>query len=238
MLYCESPTLEEWIAPPQEDFPRPTWTKLLANGSLLSNSLEYANWLATPVEPMVCEGCWNSGCSGQGLAKIVRLSDQLLWLPPRLADVSSWLNESSFIRFAVLMPVETWERLRAITPRIPPANSYAKATRADIAGLWLHEIPKEARIREVGDMDHGLRSALASDPLDMEPAKAVVKSLIDWIRAAPDDPVQGRMVRANTCGASINTFYFDGYEWPSFLVGLEHCFVCGEEWAFVEGPLH
>ena len=63
MIYCDSLTLERWTAPPQEDFPRPPWTKLIAHGVLLSNSVEYANWADDPVEPIVCEGCWCPACA-------------------------------------------------------------------------------------------------------------------------------------------------------------------------------
>src|SRR4051794_294112 len=86
MIYCESPILERWIAPAQEDLARPTWTKLIADGILLSNSLEFVDWSANVIETLVCERCWVVGCSGAGLARIVRLADQILWLPPRLRD--------------------------------------------------------------------------------------------------------------------------------------------------------
>ena len=57
MFCCESPTLVEWHPPPHGNQP-PLWTKLIANGVMLSNSIEYANSRASPVYPIVCESCW------------------------------------------------------------------------------------------------------------------------------------------------------------------------------------
>jgi hypothetical protein len=240
MIYCVSPSLECWVAPPQEDLPRPTWTKLIADGILLSNSLEYANWRVNPVEPFVCDSCWNSGCVQTGLARIVRLADDLLWLPPRPCDIDSsrraWLSEANFIRHAVLMPAATWERLRQTCPNLPSANSYAPATRADLAALWIHEMPEGIRVHDVGQLEKCLRAVLASDPLDLDSAREAVRLLVGWLLEAPEEAVHGRLVRAQTFGVAINTFYFDGDEWPSFAVGWERGFAFGADLHFAAEP--
>src|SRR5262249_6629870 len=144
MIYCETLTLEEWIAPPQGDLPRPKWTKLIAGGFMLSNSIEYANWVADPIEPIVCEGCWNPGCSWAGLTRVVRVNDHLLWLRPSLNDIeASWreqLTETNFIRQAVLMPTTTWERLRRKFPELPASEDYPPPKRPEMAALWLGEM--------------------------------------------------------------------------------------------------
>ncbi len=235
MIYCETPTLERWTAPPFDNVPGPTWTRLIANGTELSNSLERADWLTDPVQLTVCDICGQTSCGGT-FARIVRLADQLLWLPVRSRDVDSGFHDSSFLRKGVLMPVATWEGLRENAPRLPPASHYAKATRNDIATLWLNEIPEKGRIRELRDIHTLMRSALASDPLDLEPATLSVSCLIDWLLAAPNEPADGHLVRTETCAAAVNSFYFDGFEWPSLLAGMEHSLVFGNEWAFVENP--
>ncbi|MBI3823371.1 MAG: hypothetical protein HY289_11935 [Planctomycetes bacterium] len=234
MIYCETPTLEQWIAPPQEDLPRPTWTKLIADRFLISNSLEYADWHASPAQPLVCETCWNPGCSQAGLANIVRLGDQLLWLPPRM-QANSPLSEVNFIAEPVLMPVVTWAKLRETISNLPAATTFARATLGDLAPLWLHEIPRNGKIRKIEDIASWLRSALASDPLDLDVAKLTVAALVDWICSNHEQTAEGRILRQAACGNAVNTFYFDGYEWPSYLDGNAHSFACGGEWIFVEG---
>jgi hypothetical protein len=234
MIYCELPRLEQWIAPPQEDLPRPTWTKLIADGFVISNSLEYADWQARPVQPIVCESCWNAGCSQAGLANIVRLGDQLLWLPPRMR-ANSRLSDVNLIQEPVLMPVATWEKLRKTTTNVPPATTFSSAAIGDLASLWLHEIPRDASIREIENITSWLRTALASDPVDLDAARQIVASLVHWICSIPERIAEGRLLRKEDCGKAVNTFYFDGYEWPSFLEGREHSLACGAEWIFIEG---
>ena len=238
MIYCDSPILEQWIAPPQEDFVRPTWTKLIAQGVMLSNSLEYADWTANPVEPIVCEGCWNPSCARAGLARIVSLGDQLLWLPPRPHDIDEFwrgrLSEANFIRDSVLMPAATWERIRETYPRLPSAQSYPHANRQDLGTLWLREMPEGVRVAALGDVEHCLRAAIASDPLDLDPARELVRSIVRWIVENPKQAVAGRIVRVQNCECAINTFYFDGDGWAAFAVGRQKCLALGPDWVYME----
>jgi hypothetical protein len=242
MIYCDSPTLVQWVAPPQEDLPRPTWTKLIAQGVTLSNSIEYANWVADPVEPIVCELCWDATCARAGLARVRRLDDQLVWVPPRPKDVDEFwrdvLTEANFIREPVLIPGQTWEALREKFPRLPAAESYPRATAGDIATLWVRGMPNAVRPPEVAGVVDRLSSALASDPLDLDPAREVIRSMVGWAQRTLNEPVQGRIVRTLNCGVPVNTLYFDGpiiVEWAAFLVGRDNSFTVGEDWVFIPG---
>jgi hypothetical protein len=198
MIYCESPTLEQWLAPPQDNLPRPTWTKMFAGGVMLSNSIECADWAASPVDPIVCEACWNPGCAMEGLARIVRIGDHLLWLPRRPRDIPEslpeWLNKAAFISEAVLMPAASWEELRNLFPKLPPTKSYPLAVRGDAATAWISEMPEAVRVGELGGLDARLREALASDPLDLEPAREVVQRLVGWVHERPERPMKGQLV--------------------------------------------
>jgi len=60
--YCELRKREEWIAPPDADLPRPMQTKLFAGDLILSNPIEFADWQADPVQPIVCEWRWHPRC--------------------------------------------------------------------------------------------------------------------------------------------------------------------------------
>ena len=226
MIYCETPVLEEWIARPQEDFPRPTWTKLIANGLVLSNSIEYADWDAVPVEPMVCELCWAPGCARAGLARIVRLPRQLLWTRPNLGDIDEFwrdpLGEAQFIRDDVLIPERAWMGLHERVPLLPAANHFPRATRRHLAALWLSEMPAAVRVTDLDALgDRVWETALASDPLDLEPTREITRQLCAWLREAPDEPLSGCIVPATTSNG-INRIYFDGLplpEWPAFALG-------------------
>jgi hypothetical protein len=241
MIYCDSFSLEQGIAPPQGDLPRPTWTKLIAQGMLLSNSIEYAHWTASPVEPIVCEGCWDATCARAGLARIVNLGDDLLWLPPRLRDIDEFwrdgLSEANFIRQPVVMPHATWERLRDKFPQLPHPLTYPRAVRRDLAGLWLGAIPEAVRVDELGQLEERLRhEVLASDPLDLEPAREVVRSMIGWLSENLDEPIVGRIVGTGDCGGLVNSLYFEGpsvSEWPAFVVGRDRAFVLERDWVFL-----
>lgn len=244
MIYCDSPNLEEWLAPQQETFPQPTWTKLYADGILLSNSIEFANWIADPVEPIVCEACWNSACSRSGLARIVRIGNYLLWLPPRLSDIDGFwakmLTDDNLIAQTVLMPIEVWNDLRKKFQHLPAAEHYGIASRADLGVLWLSEMPEAIRSRDLNAIDGRLRESLASDPLDLGMAKEIIKSMVDWILQGPRLTANGRILRTQSSGHPINTIYFDGpeyAEWHAFLVECTLGFAFGKEWAFMNNDI-
>jgi hypothetical protein len=239
MIFCDNPIVEKWVAPPQEDLPRPTWTRLRAGGLELSNSIEYANWGADPVEPIVCESCWDATCSRAGLARIVLLAGQVLWLKPSLQDIDEFwrgtLNEGNFIQEAVVFSLATWESLRQQFARLPTPQSMPRPTRNDIAGLWLNEMPRAIRVRALDQLDSLLRSALASGPMDLDPARETVRSICRWINSAPSEHVVGRVVRTDAVHGQLNTFYFDippAEDWSAFAVGRDRCLGLSEGWIF------
>jgi hypothetical protein len=81
-----------------------------------------------------------------------------------------------------------------------------------------------------------LREALASDPLDLEPAREVVQRLVSWVLQLPEQPVDGQFVASQDCGSAVNTFYFDGPtlpEWPAFVVGKDISFALGADMVFL-----
>ncbi len=209
---------------------------------MLSNSIEYANWVANPVEPIVCELCWSAGCAQAGLARIVRVSDKMLWLPPRLCDMDAFLRdligEDNFIRESILMPIGTWDGLREKFQKLPAAQTYPQITRRDIATVWLAEMPEAVRVAELGGLALRLTEFLASDPLDPEPARETVQSMVEWIFQSPDLPVEGQILPSHGYEAEVNTFYFDGppfHQWRAFVVGFANSFALGDDFVFVSG---
>jgi len=243
MIYCDSPTLEEWLAPPQPPLPQPTWTKLIVDGVMLSNSIEYGSWRRNPVCPIVCEACWSADCAMTGLARLVTLRDWILWLPGQAEDLDeSWrdqLDRSHFLAQAVIMPQATWDGLHARFPNLPPADHYPPASRRGVAQLWLSEMPEAVRVRGLAELDdHLRRTALASDPLDLDPAREVIRSMIGWLNEAPGQSATGRIVRVQDAGGPANSFYFDGPpfpEWPAFIVGRDNSFVFDRGWVLLIG---
>ncbi len=143
----------------------------MADGVMLSNSIEFADWNARPIHPIVCESCWSAGC-GPAFAVIVRVADNLLWLPPSREEFPDLWD--TVISEAVLMPETTWESMRQRFPNMPAAESYPLATRRDFATLWLAEMPEVVRTLEIRRLESLLGTALASDPLDLEPAREVI----------------------------------------------------------------
>lgn len=240
MIFCNSPILELWQAPPNVDFQHPPWTKLIAGGVVLSNSIERADWLADPVQAIVCDHCGLAMCARIGLARIVRLADYLLWLPPRLPDVPDrrrgGLSEMNLISATVMMRKATWDSLRERFPNLPASEYYPQAIRRDLGQVWLGEMPAAVRVKELNGLTRGLREVLASNPLDLDRARELIQRTVGWVIQGLDEPVHGQVATVQECGGAINTFYFDGppfSEWPAFVMGRDNSFVLGEDFVFI-----
>jgi hypothetical protein len=230
MFFCKSPTLVEWHPPPHSN-QHPLWTKLIADGVMLSNSIEYANWRASPVYPIVCESCWCAEC-GPAFAVIVRLAENLLWLPPNQDDFPDlWWP---VISEPVLMSERTWEWLRQKFPNMPAAESYPLATRRDLATLWMAEMPEVVRTSQLRKLEPLVSTALASDPLDLEAARYAIGQIVNWVEERPKEPVAGKLLRDDEI--EINTLFFDGPPttlWPAFAIGTPVSFTLGDDVVFV-----
>jgi hypothetical protein len=251
MIYCDSPTLEEWLEPYPDIQPPATWTKLTIDGVLLFNLIELVDWTTDPVEGLICEACPGSGCRMDGLVRLITLPEQVLWVRPYLDDPWHYrgYDEESFWREeleqriypgqAIVMPKATWNGLRARFPGLPPADHFPRATRRDLGRLWLREMPEAVRVTDLAGLDdHLRRTALASDPLDLDPAREIIRSMIGWLNEAPGQPVAGRIIRVEEAGCPVNSFYFNGppfWEWPAFLVGRENGFVFDRGWVLLTG---
>jgi hypothetical protein len=183
-----------------------------------------------------------------GLLRVIALPDQVLWVRPYLDDPRTYpgydeewwgdeLEQRCYQGPAVVMPKATWNGLRARFPRLPAVERLPQATRRDLARLWLREMPEAVRVAELAGLDdHLRRMALASDPLDLEPAREVVRSLVGWLNEDPGRPINRRIVRVEEAGSAVNTFYFDGppfWEWPAFLVGRDNSLVFDQGWALL-----
>ena len=240
MIYCDSPTLEEWVAPPQDDLPRPKWTKLLAGDLMLSNSVEFADWQADPVQPIACELCWHPGCAMAGLARIVNVKDLLVWVRPNWEDFSQscygWIGEQNLIRDSVVIPTKVWSDLRCQCPALPSATSFPTPRREDLINLWMSGMPKDVRVRSTGKLDEQFwQTIIAADPLELSETRRVVRELLDWVRANPKSPVEGEVIEATSFGGSLNSVFFEGppfTEWIVFATAKKVSFVFDNRWVF------
>ena len=246
MIYCDSPTLETWRPPPNPpDYPvaplEEDWTKLIVGDVVLSNSTEYADWSSAPVWPIVCERCYAPHCGSSGLAHIVRLPDQVLWVRPTLDELDrDWrdvLGEQNLIQEPVVLPRHTWEDLTTRLPQLPRFDTLRRATRTHLARLWFDGAPAEREpVRDPELFRYFVeKHSIASDPMDQEEAVAIALSMIDWLTAGPSFPVNGRIVRRREFPGRINTIYFRVApfgEWQAFAVWTR-TFVLDEEWVFM-----
>lgn len=238
MIFCGEPTLEEWIAPPQDDLPRPKWTKLFAGDLMLSNSIEFANWQANPVQPVVCEQCWHPGCAQTGLARIVNVKDMLFWIRPNWEELSQscygWIGEQNLIRESVLIPGRAWDDLRRRCPKLPTAESFPSPSRDDLIDLWMNGMPKDVRVRTVEKMNEQFwQTVIATDPLEPSETRRVVSNLFDWVRSHPKAPVKCEVLETNAFGGSLNSVFFEGppfIEWIAFATGAKVSFVFDNRW--------
>ncbi len=248
MIFCDVPILKEWLAPPNPwaketgDYSRPTWTKLLAGDFLISNSIELAGWDSSPVQPIVCETCWEPGCGSytHGLAFIERVGDYLLWVPPTAADVS-WTEpdryrRSEFHQKSLLMPVKVWNDLRDRFPNLPVADFFPPPRMADLLNLWFDEMPEDVRVDSLETLTQRLQhEVIASDPLELDEARWYVAGLLAWMQTEPNAPVVGRFVRLQDSEGRLNSFFFEGppfLEWQAFVVGQRRELVFGNQWIF------
>ncbi len=249
MIVCDTPILQEWLAPKQEisshpgvTYPRPKWTKLFAEDFLVSNSIEFARWDSTPVQPIVCETCWDSGCGSYtlGLAFIELVGDYLLWVPPTAADVP-WedvtdYRRSRFRQKTLLMPVNVWNNLRGRFPNLPAADHFPPPRKCDLANLWFDEMPEDVRVDSPEKLTvRLLHEAIASDPSELDESRENVADWLAWMQTEPNTLVPGRFVRVQDFDGSLNSLFFEGPpfpEWKAFVVGPRRGLVFGNQWVF------
>jgi hypothetical protein len=244
MILCDSPVLERWSPPPQENLTRPTWTRLLVNGRILCNSLEEVRWGVQPVELMICEACWQPGCSPGNVARVVAFDEQLVFMRPawESIDLNGWgfIGPQHLLPEAVLMPRSVWDGLCQRFPGLPPFEAWPRAVGQDLAALWLAEMPEAVRAQDLVELARQLRLVLASDPAALETAVDTMRGLARWVAENPANPVAGRIVRMGGETGPLNTLYFDGPgfpEWQGFILGRAHAFAFGKEWWFQENSL-
>jgi hypothetical protein len=234
---CQQHSLEKWTAPPQEDLPRPRWTKLLVDGVLLSNAVEYANWKSNPAYPMVCEACWMAECAYHEMRRIARLGSQVLILSPQdreLGDLKEEFNPSPMTGpSAFLMPARMWHELAWWFSSMPPFDKLSPVDEYDLIGLWYATIPEPIRPRELPLLpEHLERLCLASDPLNLDEAISKVRALVAKWQQQSSSAVDGDLTPLCDARDPVTSFYFDGppfHEWPAFVADSMRL-VIGGEW--------
>jgi hypothetical protein len=116
VIVCASPEFVPWrpdlVSSGQ---PNPTWTKLVCDGVVLCNSLEWVDWVEDPVQVRICEACGIPGCEHGGYVRITRCGSHLLWTRPRVDTDDDWEPEELTLlnaleqAGAVLIPTAAWD---------------------------------------------------------------------------------------------------------------------------------
>jgi hypothetical protein len=106
----------------------PTWTRLVADGLELANSLEAPDWYENPVQVAVCEACGFPQCANGGYVHISRTPRYVVWTAPQV-EIE---DEIEAVQYApatcvarsgcVLIPRETWDSLAGPRPAMPDSS--------------------------------------------------------------------------------------------------------------------
>ncbi|QDU58091.1 hypothetical protein [Aeoliella mucimassa] len=220
-MICKTASFEQTLAPPQEDLPRPMWTRLNVDGIELTNSVEYAGWHETPSELSVCESCWSSCCAMQNLAVVARLGEWLACFPADLTALDAMrreiVSESNLFGHVLLFEPELWRSMQAECQALPAIDSFPGITRGQLLNLWLRQLP-QALLNQPrpGDLRNRMESLLASDPLSESEAVQRIDKLLEWVNESPHSEVQGSVAKLGGHLSPLNTLHFDGHPSPAW----------------------
>lgn len=240
-MICKTATFERELAPPQEDFPRPVWTRVTTDGVLLTNSAEYAAWDQSPCELFVCELCWHPSCAMSNLARAARLGDWLVFYPPELSDLpdfaDGWRDASHFLPQTLFFSPAIWRGMRTECIALPKASTFPAITRKGLVNLWLRGMPVESPTTPNRDDIPKLKEQLlVSDPLDESAAVAQIDTLLHWSDKDPNDPVDGTIVELAQFDLTVNTLHLDGKtsrEWRCFTASKPLGLILMDELVFI-----
>lgn len=226
-MICKAATFQRALAPPQEDFQRPVWTRVTVDGVLLTNSAEYAGWDQSPCELYVCESCWAPSCAMSNLANVACVGDWLVFYPPELSELPSWTegwgNPSNFLSKTLWFPPSLWDRMRGECESIPTASHFPIITRRGLVSLWLRQMPLGTHHPPGRDDLPKLKDLLlASDPLSESVALSRIDSILSWCDEAPGMEVAGQISQHEEFTGTVNTLHLDGQPSPEW-----HCFTSG-----------
>ncbi len=180
---------------------------------LLVNSIEHADWLSQPAALWVCEGCGQAWCAAYHLTRIVRTTDQLLWMRPWFSSQEyhpfSEMQSRQLFDAAILVERADWDATRAVVPSLPDFESFAVMTDHDLLHLWLQDRPAYAIPAEWESFSHHLRiNCIASDPLEISKAISILEGHMSDL-SQPPAALIGRFEELPDDRRYYNTLYFD-----------------------------
>lgn len=217
----------------------PTWTKLEYEGETLCNSMEWVEWSnGNPIQVCLCEGCGQTGCNASGFVHVSRLGSHILWTRPKIRPRHSRVGMMAaelLGRFgAVNIPSTLWHEWQSQFDVLPSDDVFPRTTRSDVLDAWLLGVPapfrspdgllwEEVALSPIDRAVHIVSTVedrlLACDRTDVATARQHLAEMIDWVRFAPTQPVDGRFADPSSCGALVDTLYLDSEgpnEWHAF----------------------
>jgi hypothetical protein len=230
MILCENLTLSRWTpdfsSSGQEN---PEWTRVRCGGEELVNSVEWVEWKVNPVQVIVCEECGYAGCAVGNYVHISLLSNHVLWTAPQgdaNGEFPDWKAEECTPPAAlrkqglIAFPLDQWRRLCELNARVPAPEQLPTATRRVLADGWRMSAPQPHRADGLETIVPMLEDRLVgTDGLDADRVITLLGPLIEWLGAAPDQPLEGRICEASAIGAEVETLHFNEvskFHWPAF----------------------
>lgn len=215
MHFCENPSVESWSPDfSSSGLPNPAWLRLIWRGVELSNSINWLDWAANPVQVQLCEQCGVHGCAEGGLVDVSVLGDMVLWTRPRAASPSSSGGPGSAASFlrqfgALAFAAQEWNRLKGFVEGMPAITEFPRATGHDLLSAW---ICGPGRPSSVTELQAFLRRQVeASDTLNATAATQAIQTCYDRLAEAGDEPFHAELIPISTCDARSETIYFQGH---------------------------
>ncbi len=214
--------------------------RLLADNVELSNCIKLAEWDTDPINPILCDECWHSGCGANGMAHVFRTETQLIWMPP-YSTSRSWpelddIQKYYGIRETYLFYAQDWEKLSLSNALLPKLDVFPIVTNHDLYHLWMQERPDFAvQSRYETFYRHLQRHVVASHPLELEDAINVIASKEREL-SNPPVPQVGSFLTINEVDDEFNMLYFDGdglQEFVTFTSATPHRLVIGGKYVLL-----
>lgn len=182
------------------------WTKFACPEGIISNALEFIDWLgdgSDEVELVLCDACGNPGCNSGNLVRIRQTGDRIFLLPSKRDP--DWDHPLVQNHNCVVIIDKIWNKISGSIPSLPAASAFPPFTSRDALEVWISNLPIQASNGEQVDGSISPRNMLAAYPDELGPVLEVLLTIpAEWQR--DDAPCSVRPL----CDSDVlQTIYLD-----------------------------
>lgn len=198
------------------------WVGLKHGEIDLTNNISAADWHTQPAAPWACWHCGQAWCCQHRLSRIVRTTDQMLWMAPYFSTYQYMpyrdIRKEQLFNHSLIIKRADWESVRNTVSLLPPFESFEQIIDHDVCHLWLQERPAYAVEPAWDSLSKHLRNNfIASDPLDLSDAVQIIESQLQCLQRPPKH-LTGTFRSIGDDASQYNTLYLDDPGGSEFVV--------------------